>query len=334
MTETADTIGAQNNLDIYDASTSTHTLFRHSKREQWGLAIVLAKYDDRVTMQFQDGRTRNFKAGYYHLLDAVDRPLDQTTEIVQALRSMNDDGSGTAEGRIKAVSFDEQKAYFRQKFPDGFQDAGYTEHHRGDERKKALKRHRDALVAKAETLHKNPMKKLIDAEDWGAIHKAAVKTINTTDLVGAKERKRFSKIADGDLEVFAKALFNLLHENDRLANRMDNYVRALRVTIGEAPSWALASVLLGAVHPQEHVVVRKNVLSLQARWMAPGLSVSDSPMGILYERLAEMAKNVQTELEQDGFTPRDLLDTIDFMWATLRPMAQKKILKMRRGFTA
>ena len=52
-------------------------------------------------------------------------------------------------------------------------------------------------------------------------------------------------------------------------------------------------------------------------------------MGILYERLANMTKDVKARLGEAGFEPRDMLDVTDFMWATLRPMAQKVILKMR-----
>ena len=65
--------------------------------------------------------------------------------------------------------------------------------------------------------------------------------------------------------------------------------------------------------------------------MAPGLSVSDNPMGILYERLANMTKEVKERLETAGLKPRDMLDVTDFMWATLRPMAQREILRVRRA---
>lgn len=131
--------------------------------------------------------------------------------------------------------------------------------------------------------------------------------------------------------MFATSLHALLHGTSKLVARMDGFIRSLTTAMGQAPSWGLASVFLGAVHPEEHVVVRGKVLALQCAWMAPGLSVSDNPMGILYERLANMTKEVKTRLEAAGLKPRDMLDVTDFMWATLRPMAQKQILRVRRA---
>lgn len=328
-TNESTTAPANTDLDIIDGSTSMHTLFRHTQREMWGLGIVLQREDDRVRMQFQDGRTRSFANGYYHMLDAVDRPLDLTLSVVNALRSMVDDEATVSATGPSPVSFDEQVRFFQSNYEAGFHDAGYVERHRGDGRKNALKRHRDGLVAKAEKLQKAPMAKWMKAGEYTAIHKAAKSVANITDLVGAKERKLFASIGEEHHEMFATSLHALLHGTSKLVARMDGFIRMLTTAMGTAPSWGLASVFLGAVHPNEHVVVRGKVLALQAAWMAPGLGVSDNPMGILYERLANMTKEVKARLEEAAFEPRDMLDVTDFMWATLRPMAQKKILKMR-----
>lgn len=320
---------ANTDLDIIDGSTSMHTLFRHTQREMWGLGIVLARDDDRVKMQFQDGRTRSFANGYYHMLDAVDRPLDLTRSVVNALCSMVDDEAAPRATGPEPVSFDEQIRFFQAKYPAGFHDAEYMERHRGDGRKKPLKRQRDGLVEKAVKLQKTQMSKWMKAGEYAEIHKAAKGVANVTDLVAAKERKLFASIGEEHHEMLATSLHALLHGTSKLVARMDGFIRTLTTAMGTAPSWGLASVFLGAVHPEQHVVVRGKVLALQCAWMAPGLSVSDNPMGILYERLANMTKDVKARLGEAGFEPRDMLDVTDFMWATLRPMAQKEILKMR-----
>lgn len=308
------------------------TLFRHTKREQWGLAIVRRKLDDRLQMQFQDGRQRTFKLGYYHFLDAVDRQLDVTLGIVEALESMMDLDEGTTRReRIRPVSMDEQMAYLRELYAAGFQDEAYAEHHRGDGRARPLKRHRDPLVLLAqEHLSKAAMRRAMSAEDFTAIHRGANAVVSSTDLVSAKERKLFAAMEASHHEAFADSLHALLYGTSKLIGRVDGFVATLDRALGQSPSWELATLLLGTVHVSEHVVVRERVFSLQSEWTAPGLGVSSRPMGLLYERLRAMAVTVRDQLKEAGFEPRDLLDVGDFMWVTRKPKAQARVEELRR----
>ena len=316
-----------NDIETQDPNSSMPTLFRHTKREGWGLGILQNVMDDRIQMQFQDGRNRYFKTGYYHLLDAVDRPMNVAAGIVDALQQMMpEEDRPERKNRILPPSMDEQIEYLRQLFPGGFQDEAYAEHHRGDGRKRPLKRHRDALVARAEK-YLNRQNLQGDPTEG---HKFACKVLTVTGLVGAKERKKFKAIEAEHHEEVINALRALLYGKSKLIQRMDGYVRALEKAMGETPSWELATVFLGAVHPKEHVVVRARVLSLQAQWMAPGLLVSDRPMGLLYERLMHMTKGVEELLVEGGLEPRDFLDIHDFMWVTLKPAGQKKIMAARQ----
>lgn len=333
-TQETHTPASDNHIDVYDSSVSVPTLFRHTRRETWGLGIVEHLLDDRVKMQFQDGRSRTFKKGYYHFLDAVDRPLNQTLGLVDALRSMMPDDAAantSTAGNRRPVSMDEQIAYLRERFAGGFQDEEYAEYHRGDGRKRPLKRHRDPLVQRAQDLlGKKALGALVAANDFAGIHAAAVKVTNTTDLVKAKERKVFKAMDPAHYESFALALRALLHGTSKLSVRIDAYVSTLERALGDAPTWELTTVILGSVHPEEHLVVRERVLSLQSEWMAPGLSVSTRPMGLLYERLLAMAKGVRDCLKDEGLAPRDLLDVHDFIWVTLKPAGKQRIMAMRR----
>lgn len=307
------------------------TLFKHTKKEDWGLGIVLRRLDDRIEMQFQDGRQRTFKYGFYHLFEAVDRRLDVAMGIVDALRSMSGDTTSARSDRKQPITLEEQVAFFRDVFPEGFGGEDYAEAHRGDERKRPLKRHRDALVASAkEHLAKKALLDALKNEDPAAVHAAAGKVVASTDLVKVGERKAFLDIDEKMHEPVANALQALLHGNSALVPRIDAVVAWLERSLGETPSWELVTVLLGALHPHDHVVVRENVFSRQAVFMAPGLTIPKRPMGILYERLLSMAKSVREHLEEEGLKPRDLLDVHDFMWLTLKPASQRTIRERRR----
>jgi hypothetical protein len=315
---------------MHDDRSAVRTLFCHSKRDQWGLAIVLRRQPDRVQMLFQDGRTRSFKNGYYHLIEAVDKPLDTTLRVVRALESMApDDDARTTKRRVKPVSPEEQMAFFRDTFADGFADEDYVEHHRGDGRARPLKRHRDALVEGAKALSKRKMNRLLADEDHRAIFEAARAVVRSTDMVSPTDRKSFAEIGRKHHALLADALFEVLHGGGKLIPRFEAWVAALETAMGRAPTWNLTTVLLGSVRPTKHVVVRPKALALQAEWMAPGLSLSDRPMGILYERLLAMASKVQARLVDAGLEPNDLLDVVDFMWLTLKPAAKREILERR-----
>ena len=43
-------------------------LFKHSKRPEWGIAIVAYEQPDKKGFQFEDGKLRIIRDGYYDLL--------------------------------------------------------------------------------------------------------------------------------------------------------------------------------------------------------------------------------------------------------------------------
>ncbi len=306
-------------------------LLRHSRREQWGLGVMVDRGGDRVNIQFQDGRARTFKEGYYHLFEAVDRRLDVALGIVEALHSMSGQPARVAGSRRQPVTLEEQVEHFAALFPEGFRGDDYVEAHRGDERRRPLKRHRDHLVARAaEALSSRAIKKAINASDPAAVLAAAGEVVAATDLVKVAERKRFLDIKKKHHEAVADALFALLHGRSALTPRFDAWVATLERALGAAPSWELATVLVGAAHPDAHVVVRESVFTRQAVFMAPGLTIPSRPMGILYERLLALTVGVRDALVEADLEPRDLFDVQDFMWLTLKPAAQRAIRERRR----
>lgn len=317
-----------NPIDSTSAEASVPTLFKHSLREKWGLGMILAKEDDRVHLQFQDGRKRTFKEGYYHLFDPVDRRLDVTMGIVDALQAMAPDSKPKRRSTAaRPVTLDEQIAYFDEVlWTEGFRGDAYTEKHRGDGRKRPLKRHRDALIELAQTeLAKRPLLKALTEGNPSAVHEAAGKVVACTDLVKVAERKKFLAMDEEFHAPFANALYAMLYGKAELQKSMGDVVAWLERGMDQTPSWELVTLFLGALRPEEHSVIRYNVHSRQAAFMAPGLTLPKRPMGTLYKRLLKMTASVKEALEEADLEPRDYIDVFDFMWATLRPAAQKKI---------
>jgi len=323
--ETTDDVAAD------EESESLPSLYRHSKRQKWGLGLIIRKLDDRAHMQFQDGRLRTLHLDYSHLLEPVDRPYDVARGLVEALESMAPDELRPSQRRGPApISMDEQVEYFRELYAGGFKDEAYSDEHRGDGRKRPLKRHRDALIARAQKeLSKQGIAKHRSDGGASAVHKAATKVVKLTNLVPAKERRAFGKIDEHHHEAVATTLRALLHGTSPLAQRLDAWVRTLETAMGQAPSWPMATVFLGAVSPNKHVVVKPKTFERQARFMAPGLRAGERPMGLLYARLQAMADATRERMGEKGLAPRDLMDVHDFMWLTLKPAARRRINEIR-----
>lgn len=323
-------------LEDHTTDAQAPVLYRHSKRDQWGLGIVENRYDDRISLIFQDGRLRRFKSGFYHLLEAVDRPFDVTHRIVTNLESMsgNKKKRASRKSTVKPVSLEEQLGLFETLFNDGFSGEDYLQEHRGDGRKRPLKRHRDEIIERASALSKSSFSKMRRAGSYDEIFDVMAAALNATDLISPKERKEFSKIKPTQHEALADALYALLHGGSALHTRFDGFVRALESAMGATPSWALATALLAAVHPEEHILINEKSVAQQALWMAPGVAVGHVPSGVLYERLLGMIAQVRTFLEDSDLHPRDMFDVLNFMLLTLKPAARKKIVSGRRTRTA
>lgn len=320
VTETVDSVGP-----------SLPTLYRHPARKKWGVGLVLDRLADRAHVQFQDGRMRTIHADYLRKLEPVDRPYDVARGLVDALESMApDDLRGRTRRVDEPVSIDEQAEYFLSLHPGGFADPEFTAEHRGDGRKRPLKRHRDPLLARAERVLAHDA---LSAAAPSEVHDAFAKLARSTDLVPVKEARALEGIEAEEHARFAEKLVALVHGKAPLEERFDAWVRMLEETLGSVPSWSLATLPLALVEPQRHVVVHPSAFEQQARWMAPGLRCGDRPMGVLYERLRAMARDVFERLGQHDLAPRDLLDVHDFLWLTLKPAARAKIEARRAAAT-
>lgn len=308
-------------------------LFQHSRREQWGLALLAWEGPDTRRYQFQDGHLRTFKKGFYHLFVEVDRPLEETWEAVSELtqkldltRARRDRlAEVEAKGQRKMLTLDDQLAIFAKLFPEGFEGYQWRAKVRGTAAARRLKAHRQPAIDGArEKLSLEALDALIEAGDFQGVIDIAYEVGRGTDLVRPKQDlSLLRELEPEQVEAAARALRGLLWDEGPYRDRMKAWIGALSRG-KELPTWQLVTVFPALVHPKEHVCVRPSVFRAQAAWMAPRLKYSAEPSAAHYARYRAMAKLVRKTVREKGdLRMADMLDAYEFMWRTLRPSARK-----------
>ena len=313
-------------------SALIETIYRHSKRDEWGHAIEAWREDDRIAYVFEDGKTRTFHRQYARFLEPVDRSCDRATAIIRNLRTLikTRTPSKSVAPTEPTVTLDEQVALFKLHFNDGFGGDLYQREHRGRGAKRSAKRHRDVAVALAAS--QLSLDRLRDPENEdGNLNVVAsiVRVLEATDLAPKREVDAMRNLSDTAKKTLGAAAMDLLFGEDGFAQRFNGWLRVWTTVTGHGPSWELATSLPALVEPSTHVAVKGSVFREQAKWMAPNLVISGQPTAAAYERLQEMAERLADQLRGSDVAPKDLLDVRDFIWLTLRPSAREEISAMR-----
>lgn len=307
---------------------SETTLYTHSTRPQWGLAILAWEGRDKRRYQFQDGKLRTFKKGYYELMEPVDELDADARKTVRDLKTMLgaarhrfvEDMHGAAEtAQAPTVTLDQQIAYFQTLYPEGFADPKYLAEVRGEGDARRKKRHRDAAIAEArEKLERSAL------ETRGGIDRL-VEVLGNTDLVPPKDVKMLESIPEGKEPVLRDALRDLLWGDEAYQQRFRRWIDSIAEATGQRPSWQLATAPSALVHPEEHVCVRPTALRAQAKTVAPDLRYRAKPHARLYDQFLSVASIVKTRLEQKELPPRDMVDVYELVWLTLRRKALEQM---------
>lgn len=303
-------------------------LYRHTAKPKWGLAVLAWERDGKRGYQFEDGKLRIFKRGYFNLLEPVDRPADETEAALRELNiKLGRRDAARRNGRERpAIPLAKQIELFTALFPDGFQDEAWIAKKRGTDAKRALKRHRDPVIRQARELFTRQRLETLVAEGNALEVIASFGIlIDSTDLVSKAQARGLNRINEPLAARVVEALVRVLWGEGDLAPRFEAFAGALGRAIGKKPSWQLATAIPALVAPSEHLCVKPNVLKAQAEWMAPKLIIEKAPSGAVYTRILSMASVLIEKLAQAGYTPRDLVDVYDFVWETLRPKAQTMI---------
>lgn len=305
-------------------------LYAHNTVEDWGLAILAWERGPRRGYQFEDGKLRVFRKGYYNMLHEVDTPADRAIRVVTELkRKMGHLGEGFEQASnfvapTPEVTFDEQVRIFLIERPEGFADAKWVADVRGIDRPRALKRHRVPVMTAAKArLSEEAIDLALSQDNASEIHAAAVELLQSTNLVTASQLAPLSGLPASRHLAFANALRALLYGDDALELRFERYVATLALVHKAGPSWPLATALLALVFPEDHVCIRPTTLREQAKFMAPRLMFAKTPNAALYVRYLDMVNAVREKLVAAGQAPADLMDVYDFMVLTLKPSARK-----------
>lgn len=299
-------------------------LYRHVKRPEWGVAILAWERGDTRAYQFEDGRLRKIRKGYYKLLEPVDdfEGPEQAvrTNLERAVQTSGDETSRTVQKSV--ASFDEQVALFEKLFPKGFQDPEWIAEHRGDPEGTALKRHREPSTTDAqEALSAERCATLIAEGAHDTLSESIIDVLAGTDLVPISYVKTLRRLDEEEKKKHAEAVADLLHGERRFEERFGDYLELLTDLLGGRPSWRVATALPALVHPDRHVSVRRSAFARQAGSIAPTARYSRKAKVTSYKNFRRVAIGVKKRLEAAGHEPRDMLDIHDFVWATLRNSA-------------
>lgn len=313
-------------------------LYRHSKRPQWGFAVLAGEEPERRYYQFQDGELRAFKENFYHLMEAVTElpadvesivgDLERKLDAAQARREARQ-AAGNRSGKDKGLSLKDQIELFGYEYEKGFQDEAWLKAVRGGEGLRALRRHRQPAIDKARELVAQEVLDAAIAEGrYSDVRDAAIAVVRATDLAGSSpDVKPLRAIEDEGLEAFALSFRNLLYGEGDFSTRFKHFLDA----VGTELSWPVATVFTALVFPEEHVAVRPSTFRRQARSLMPRVQYKSAPEPGLYGNFLQMARELQQTLKRRGLKPRDLMDVHDFVKTTLRPGADKALKQHREN---
>ncbi|MEM7155839.1 MAG: hypothetical protein AAF799_23515 [Myxococcota bacterium] len=313
------------------STTATPQLFRHCKREDWGMAVLLWEREGKRGYRFEGGDERTFKEGYYHFFQPTAAIGDAAERLLASLavEAKADPATARRAKRAATPTLVELIAVFHEEYAGGFGDAAWTSKVRGVGARRRAKKHREAAVAHAaELLAKEALDGLLASNDAAAVVERAVTVLKATDLVTKTQLAALASAAP--TMGLAKALRDLMYEPDVDGAHFDRLARMLGRSPEGKVSWPLMTALRAVVDPAGDVVVRPSVFRAMAEVVMPSLSRRVRPHGGYYNRYVAMVRDLRDALVERGEAPRDLLDVYDFMWTVCRPAAAKVLVRVRQ----
>jgi hypothetical protein len=306
-------------------------LYRHKKRPEWGLSILIGDEGDRRAYRFEDGAIRKFKKGYYDFLKPVKDFKGFAaihTRLVEAEESDSGESSERKSAALEPVcTFEDQVRLLKEMYPGGFAGEEWTDRHRGSTSGSSAKRHRAPTIELGKSvLDPDRCRTLLEEDGHEELMASVVELLSGTDLVPLAHVKALRSLSKEDSRAYAEAVVNLVsHEPKTFGLRFREYLFTLKRVLGAQPSWRVATALMAIARPDEHVCVRRSAFLRQAASIAPNAKYTRGPRLPSYLNFLDVATTVREKLEAAGEKPRDMLDVYDFVWATLRKSALAKL---------
>jgi hypothetical protein len=278
-----------------------------------------------------------FAPGFYQLLEEVAVPGPEGAALTAKLAHAvaDSDARREIERRLAtrdadAPQLDDQIELFRHRYPLGFADPAWTRDVRGHGARRHLKRHRDAVLARAASeLEAGSLERSLTDKQHKLVIDLLVAILSATDLLTARQVDPLRAIPPEHHEEAARSIVELLHGKEPYSARFTRFARVIAHYGGAKPSWPLVTAPSALVHPGEHIAVRPATFREQARTVAPHLVHAKAVGPSTYAHLLAMAEHVRDKLNEEGLGTRDLMDVHDFMRVTLAPAARDEIVARR-----
>ena len=306
-------VDSEDSTDTPDADA----LYRHTKRDQWGVAVFLWERDGKRAFRFADGETRVFKEGFYQMMVPAPSPEDGSGDELRAKVMASAAGANKIE--LKPTVRD-QLMLMLESYPDGFIGEAWRDKHRGGGRR--LKRHRDPAIKEArEILDGERIAELCKHGDYAGVLDSLVKVLSGTDLVPSSPIAKLKTTKP--TRDFANAWARIT--KDPAEANVRQVQTAFVAAQGPATSWQILTAPLALLSPHKHLCVRPSVFGIQGKIVHARFNPPKRANQAAYERYLEVTRLVEEALNEFGHAPPDMLDVYDFAWLTLRPGAKEDL---------
>ena len=324
--------------EAMQASTSTPAqpaitpLVRHTKKQEWGRALLLWRREEKRAYQFEDGSMRVFAERFCSMFQPSPQPdpvlrarlQEQAVAGGHVAMATGSSRGKTTRGPMPTVA--DQISVFATLFEEGFAGTAWRDACRASGTKKVLKRHVDPAVERAQVeLSAEALRAHVESGNPDAIVDTIVSIVGSTSLATKPQLA-----AIGALEVDAalgSAFVDFLHDVGGAARGPLDRLRIelARVGLKKVP-WTVLTAAKALLHPDTHLFVRPTAVREQAKLLMPGFKLSTVPTPDCYARCLEMAVGIRSELREAGLAPRDLLDVAEFMRVTLSKSQRDELL--------
>lgn len=306
--------------------TLVPSIFAHATRQDWGVGVLAWEDGGKRGYLFADGEERTLASGFYELMGRVEQPSPEQKAISVRLQRML---AGRGHARHVATeaqgpSFHDQIARLRETYPDGLLDSKWVEDVRGAGAQSRSLRHREALIMEAqEQFSVEKLDALIGSQQYAQVWDLMVTVLSHSDLVPKVQLKQPKAVNYEQQRDLASATRELLYGKVPYEQRFDRFVAALTAHMGEPAHWEIATALSAVVYPTEHMCVQPTFFRKQLKTIcSPGAPPAAKPSGAEYIRVMAVVRVVIKKLAEQGEVTRDLLDVLDFMTLTLKPVTK------------
>lgn len=308
----------------------TPALFAHKTRTDWGIGVLAWEADGKRGYLFENGAERTMASGFYELMQRVEKPSAEQTASLSRLQRILAGRAKASDTAQRGASFADHVERFRETYADGLQDPKWLVEVRGESDDDSP-RHREAVLAAAkEKLSSHALDQLISAHKYDQVWNVATGVLARSDLVPTAQRKPKPATAEQQ-RTLALAVRDVLYGKASYDQRFDGFLTALAGFYGEPARWEIATALSAIVHPSDHVCVQPAVFRQQLKASGSSGTVPAKPSSAAYTKLLTNARFVRTQLTEQGETPRDLLDVLDFMRIGLKPPPKARAVKKDIG---